>query len=132
MRSEHSDADRVPVRRCANQLFENACMLSKILSWFSQKRWALSRNVVEISGFGRNAFCIMDVHSSPTFVVVMLCLLESRLRPVISEGQVCAQTLTLVSQKVPSIARSCCRRFRIFDLDPDSRRPRAIERIQLL
>jgi hypothetical protein len=75
MRSEHSDADLVPVWRRSNQLFENACMLVKNLSWFSQKRWAFSRNVVETSEVGRNTFCIIDVHCSAKFVVVMLSLL---------------------------------------------------------
>src|SRR5262245_49726599 len=83
MRSEHSVADLVPVWRRSNQLFENACMLFKILSWFSQKRWAFSRNVVEISEVGRNAFCTIDVHCSARFIVlVMVCLLESRPQPV--------------------------------------------------
>src|SRR5262245_9128939 len=91
-------------------------MLSKILSWLSQKRWAVSRNVVEISEFGRNAFCIIDVHSSVKFVVVMLCLLESRLHPVISEGQVCAQTLTLVSQKVRQLLEVAAGSFEFLTL----------------
>src|SRR5262245_58530147 len=86
MRSAASDAERVPVWRRSNQLFENACMLFKIFSWFSQKRWAFSRNVAENSEVGRNARFIIDIHCSATFVVVMVCLLGSRLHPFIPHG----------------------------------------------
>src|SRR5262249_41035249 len=126
IRSAASDAERVPVCRRSNQLFENACMLFKIFSWFSQKRWAFSRNVAENSEVGRNTRCIIDIHCSATLVVGtgMVCLLGSRLHPFISRG-ISLRSDGDIDQAQTSKSsvnrprRSRC--LRIFDFDPRSR-----------